>query len=101
VLLGWPLFGMLIETDGFVLLFRYVVPVFKYHILVIPEYYKILYTMLEIVVQFLCHGKLYRSLSSHSEQFRHTLQQEKNKKWKNNTLEYTLGNFVLKIKPLR
>jgi hypothetical protein len=26
VLLGWPLVGMLIETYGFVLLFRYVVP---------------------------------------------------------------------------
>jgi len=48
VLLGWPLFGMLIETYGFVLLFRYVVPVFKRYISVIPEYHKILYTMLEM-----------------------------------------------------
>jgi len=48
VLLGWPLLGMLIETYGFVLLFRYVVPVFKHHVSVIPEYHKILYTVLEM-----------------------------------------------------
>jgi hypothetical protein len=28
VLVGWPLVGMLVETYGFVLLFRYVVPAF-------------------------------------------------------------------------
>jgi hypothetical protein len=44
VLLGWPLFGMLIETYGFVLLFRYVVPVFKHSIAITSEYQKILYT---------------------------------------------------------
>lgn len=48
MLLGWPLFGMLIETYGFVLLFRYVVLVFKRHISVIPEYHKILYIVLEM-----------------------------------------------------
>jgi hypothetical protein len=50
VLLGWPLFGMLIETYGFVLLFRYVVPLFLRYISVIPEYHKILYTVLEMEV---------------------------------------------------